>query len=137
MHHALIRFVTDNGTNEAAYEKILTERYGVSTLITDYSALTAPTGNESAGRFQSFHADEIVQIINMLEEMPKGLHKLPELKHLIRRLDGTPHPLYPDAPAVAWSDAGYIEFMESAFNTSNVEHMHRLIIHEKAHFLWA
>ena len=137
LHHALIRFVTNNGTNATAYEKILTERYGVSTLVTDYSALTYPTGNEGAGRFQTFHADEIVQIINMLEEMPKGMHKLPELKYLIRRLDGTPHPLYAEAPAVAWSTAGYIEFMESAFNTSNVEHMHRLIIHEKAHFLWA
>jgi hypothetical protein len=137
LHHALVRFVTDNGTNEAAYEKILTERYGVSTLVGDYSTLTHPTGNEGSGRFQQFHAEEIVQIINMLEEMPKGMHKLPELKYLIRRLDGTPHPLYAEAPAVAWSDAGYIEFMESAFNTSNVEHMHRLIIHEKAHFLWA
>ncbi|MFT6690007.1 MAG: VCBS repeat-containing protein [Colwellia sp.] len=136
LHHALIRFVTNNGTNVAAYEKILTERYGVSTLVSDYSALTAMTTNEGAGRFQPFHADEIVQIINMLEEMPKGMHKLPELKHLIRRLDGTPHPLYFEAPAVAWSTNSYIEFMESSFNTSDVEHMHRLIIHEKTHFLW-
>ena len=137
LHHALVRFVTDSGTNETAYEKILTERYGITTVIPDYSALTSPTGNETSGRFQKFHAEEIVQIINMLEEMPKGMHKLPELKYLLRRLDGTPHPLYPDAPAVAWSANGYIEFMESAFNTSNVEHMHRLIIHEKSHFLWA
>jgi VCBS repeat-containing protein len=137
LHHALIRFVTNNGTDEAAYEKILTERYGVSTLIPDYSVLTYPTGNEGEGRFQSFHSNEIVQIINMFEEMPKGMHKLPELNYLVRRLDGTPHPLYADAPAVAWSEAGYIEFMESAFNTSNVEHMHRLVIHEKSHFLWA
>ena len=137
LHHALVRFVTDNGTDEVAYEKILTERYGVSTLIPNHSALTAYTTNEDAGRFQQFHAEEIVQIINMLEEMPKGMHKLPELKYLLRRLDGTPHPLYPEAPAVAWPASGYIEFMETAFNTNNVEHMHRLIIHEKAHFLWA
>ena len=137
LHHALVRFVTENGTNKAAYEKILTERYGVSTLIPDYFALTASTTNEDAGRFQQFHAEEIVQIINILEEMPKGMHKLPELKYLLRRLDGTPHPLHPAAPAVVWPTSGYIEFMETAFNTSNVEHMHRLIIHEKAHFLWA
>ena len=137
LHHALVRFVTQNGTDVTAYEKILNERYGVSTLIPDYSILTAPTGNEGAGRFQAFHPDEIVEIINMLEEMPKGMHKLPELNYLVRRLDGTPHPFYDEAPAVAWSDAGYIEFMESAFNTSSVAYMHRLIIHEKAHFLWA
>ena len=137
LHHALVRFVTQNGTDVTAYEKILNERYGVSTLIPDYSILTAPTGNEGAGRFQAFHPDEIVEIINMFEEMPKGMHKLPELNYLVRRLDGTPHPFYDEAPAVAWSDAGYIEFMESAFNTSSVAYMHRLIIHEKAHFLWA
>ena len=136
LHHALVRFVTNNGSDVAAYEKILTERYGVSTLVPDYSMLTYPTGNESSGRFQSFHAEEIVKIINMFEEMPKGMHKLPELKYLIRRLDGTPHPFYDEAPAVAWADAGYIEFMESAFNTSSVQYIHRLIIHEKAHFLW-
>ena len=137
LHHALVRFVTQNGTNVKAYEKILNERYGVSTLIPDYSILTAPTGNEEAGRFQAFHPDEIVEIINMFEEMPKGMHKLPELNYLVRRLDGTPHPFYDEALAVAWPDAGYIEFMESAFNTSSVAFMHRLIIHEKAHFLWA
>ena len=137
LHHALVRFVTDNGTNETAYEKIFTERYGLTTVNLDYSALTTSTTHETSGRFQKFHAEEIVQIINMLEEMPKGMHKLPELKYLLRRLDGTPHPLYAEAPAVAWSTSGYIEFMESAFNTSNVEHMHRLIIHEKSHFLWA
>ena len=137
LHHALVRFVTDNGTNETAYEKIFTERYGLTTVNLDYSALTSSTTHETSGRFEKFHAEEIVQIINMLEEMPKGMHKLPELKYLLRRLDGTPHPLYAEAPAVAWSTSGYIEFMESAFNTSNVEHMHRLIIHEKSHFLWA
>jgi len=136
LHHALVRFVTDNGTDQTATEKILKERYGVSTLISDYPALTGPTTNEEAGRFQPFHAEEIVQLINMLEEMPKGMHKLPELQYLLRRLDGTPHPLYPEAPAVAWANNGYIELMDSAFNTSGVAHMHRLIIHEKSHFLW-
>lgn len=136
LHHALVRFVTDNGSNKVAYEKILNERYGVSTFVADYPRLTAPTGHEGAGRFQSFHSDEIIQLIDMFEEMPKGMHKLPELKYLLRRLDGTPHPKHPDAPAVSWTGSGYIEFMESAFKTSNVEHMHRLVLHEKAHFLW-
>ena len=139
LHHALVRFVTNNGADEAAVEKILKERYGVSTKVADYPALTADTtSGEGAGRFQAFHAQELVQIINMFEEMPRGMHKLPELKYLVRRLDGTPHPLYPAAPAVAWPTqaSGYIEFMESAFKTSDVEHMHRLILHEKTHFLW-
>ena len=140
LHHALVRFVTDNGRDVDAYEKILGERYGVTTRITEhttYEALTANTTNEPASRFQAFHAEEIVQIINNFEEMPAGMRATTGLKYLVRRLDGTPHPLYPGVPAVAWTGPGYIEFMERAFNTSSVLFVHRLIIHEKAHFLWA
>ena len=43
--------------------------------------------------------------------------------------------LYPSAPAVAWTSAGYIEFMESAFQGQGLDYIHRLILHEKAHFL--
>ena len=138
LHHALVRFVTNDGKDKGAVEKILNTRYGVSMAVPDYGKLTASTTDESAGRFQDFHPEERVQIINMFEEMPKGMHKLPELKYLVRRLDGTPHPRYSSAPAVAWSflTNGYIEFMESAFKTSDVEHMQRLILHEKTHFLW-
>ena len=137
LHHALVRFVTDNGRDEAAYEGIFQSRYGVTTRIPDYAELTSSTTSESASRFQEFHPEEIVQLINMFEEMPKGMHKLPELQYLVRRLDGTPHPIYPAAPAVAWPDYGYIEFMESGFSGFSAAYVHRLIIHEKAHFLWA
>ena len=72
----------------------------------------------------------------MLEEFPPGMITTPGLNYLVRRLDGTPHPLYPGAPAVAWTSAGYIEFMESAFKGQGADYVHRLILHEKAHFLW-
>ena len=137
LHHAVVRFVTDNGRDEAAYEKILQERFGLTTRVADYFALTAPTGHESAARFQPFHAEEVFALIDMLEEMPRGMHKVPGLHTLVRRLDCTPHPLYLQAPAVAWPEQGYIEFMDTAFLSGSVQHMHRLIIHEKAHFLWA
>ena len=78
-----------------------------------------------------------MQLINTFEEMPAGMHKIPELKYLVRRLDGTPHPLYGEAPAVAWTGAGYIEFMDTAFLQPSISGVHRLILHEKAHFLWA
>ncbi|MDE0436509.1 MAG: carboxypeptidase regulatory-like domain-containing protein, partial [Bryobacterales bacterium] len=140
LHHAVVRFVTGNGRDVDACEKILQERFGVTTRITEhttYEALTANTTNEPASRFQAFHAEEIVQIINTFEEMPAGMHATPGLRYLARRLDGTPHPLYPMAPAVAWTGSGYIEFMEKAFTTPSILYVHRLIIHEKAHFLWA
>lgn len=49
------------------------------------------------------------------------------------------HPLYPQAAAVAWPSAhnrSYIEFMESAF-LGDLRHTRRLILHEKAHFMWS
>ncbi len=140
LHHALVRFVTDNGRDEDAYERILQERYGLTTRIerhTTYEALTASTTREPASRFQAFHSEEIIQLINTLEEMPVGMHAVPGLRFVVRRLDGTPNPWNPSAPAIAWTDAGYIEFMDKAFDAESVLHTHRLIIHEKAHFLWA
>ena len=137
LHHALVRFVTDNGRDESAYERILQERFGLTTLIEDYEALTANTTQEPASRFQAFHSEEIVQVINNLEEMPAGMHSVPGLRFLVRRLDGTPNPRNPSASAIAWTDAGYIEFMDAAFDNESVLYTHRLIIHEKAHFLWA
>jgi len=138
LHHALIQFVTDSGKDKDAIEKILNERFGVSTRISDVKKLTEGITNESEKSFQEFHPWELVAIINMFEEMPTGFHSVEGFDYIIRRADGVPHPLYPDAPAVAWPSAnpGYLEFMESAF-TVDESYLHRLIIHEKSHFLWS
>lgn len=137
LHHALVQFVTDNGKDTRAIEKILNERFGVSTKIPDMKKLTKNTTNESEKSFQEFHSWELVEIINMFEEMPTGFHSIEGLDYLVRRADGVSHPLHPDAPAVAWAsiNPGYIEFMESAFRVDD-SFLHRLIIHEKSHFLW-
>ena len=137
LHHAAVRFVTDNGHDESAYERIFEERYGLTTHIDDYWSLTSPTGHESHHNFQRFHAEEILLLINMLEEMPAGMQKLDGMRYLVRRLNGLEHPFYPGAPAVAWPQSEYVEFMESAFQDRSEDYIHRLIIHEKAHFLWA
>ena len=133
LHNALVRFVTDNGNDAEKVNKILVERYGVTTSIDDYVALTG----EQATRFQDFQAEELVAIISMFEEMPSGYHKIEGLDYLVRRINGADNPDYPEAPAIAWAGSGYIEFMEKAFNTFSIDYMHRLILHEKAHFLWA
>jgi hypothetical protein len=137
LHHALIHLVTEGGTNKIIVSKILLKRYGVKIDIPNYTTLTQPTGGELQSRFQDFKPSELMKIINMFEEMPSGFHKVSGLNYLVRRMDGLLHPLYPDAPAVAWTDAGYIEFMESAFKAYDIAHMHRLILHEKTHFLWS
>lgn len=139
LHHALTKFVTDFGNDRWAVENILSQRFGVSTSIPDYFELT----HEDPSCFQDFHPSELVAIINMLEELPEGFHVTPNLKYLVRRLNGHPHPVYKDAAAVAWcQENGYIEFMvseyASAFSGNNEQFdTQRLILHEKTHFLWA
>jgi hypothetical protein len=139
LHHACVRFVTEEGTNASRAEQILINRFGVRISGLDYETLTKSTTVETADRFQDFHAEELIQIINTFEEMPEGFHKIPNLKFLLRRKTGHDHPLYPSAPAVAWTslEEGYIEFVDIAFTTISLEYLHRLIIHEKAHFVYS
>ena len=137
LHHAVVRFVTDDGADRYALERILQERYAVSINIPNYSELTRHTTGEHAGRFSTFKNEELIALISMLEEFPQGMLNTPGLQYLVRRLDGTPHPTHPTAPAVAWTGSGYIEFMEEAFKGGSPDYIHRLILHEKAHFLWA
>ena len=136
LHHAVVRFVTDDGADRYALERILQERYAVSMNVPDYAELTRHTTGEHAARFSEFKNEELIALVSMFEEFPSGMLKTPGLKYLVRRLDGIPHPLYPTAPAVAWPQSGYIEFMESAFKGQGFDYIHRLILHEKAHFLW-
>ncbi len=136
LHQVVVRFVTDNGADREALERILQERYAVSLNVPDYTELTRNTTGEHAARFTTFKNEEIIAITTMFEEFPQGMHKIAGLQYLVRRLDGTPHPFYPEAPAVAWTTSGYIEFMESAFKGLGSDYINRLILHEKAHFLW-
>ena len=136
LHHAVVRFVTDDGVDRYALERIFRERYAVSINVPDYTELTHHTTGEHAGRFSEFKNGELLALISMFEEFPRGMHSVPGLKYLVRRLDGTDHPTHLSADAVAWTGAGYIEFMESAFKEKGLDSIHRLILHEKAHFLW-
>ena len=136
LHSSLVRYTTNFGEDTNAVEKILNERFACSTLVPNYTDLTSLTTHEDEHRFQKFSPTELIYIISMFEEMPRGFHVVKELKYLVRRKNGHIHPTHPTAPAVAWAGIGYIEFMESAFK-SDIEHLFRLILHEKTHFLWA
>lgn len=136
LHRAIVRFVTDDGVDWRALDRILENRYGISVRIPDYTELTKHTTGEHAEHFQEFKNEELLAIVSMLEEFPSGMITTPGLNYLVRRLDGLPNPLHGTAPAVAWTHAGYIEFMESAFAGTDLDYIHRLILHEKAHFLW-
>ncbi len=136
LHHAVVRYVTENGSDRGAIDRILQERYGISVNVPNYTELTRNTTSENERSFTQFKKEELLDLISMFEEYPSNMLHTPGLKYLVRRLDGIPHPLYPNAAATAWTSAGYIEFMESAFKGVNPDSVHRLILHEKAHFLW-
>jgi hypothetical protein len=55
---------------------------------------------------------------------------------MVRRVNGQSHPVYPTAPAIAWVTNNNIEWMEGAFKSQDITYMQRLVLHEKAHFLW-
>ena len=143
LHHAAVRFVTDEGADTAAVQHIMATRYGCTTAVANelYATLTAPTTVEDQHAFQPFdtHPAEPLLLLTMLEELPSGLHAVPGLRYLLRRADGQIHPLYPTAAAVAWPDAhneSYVEFMEHGM-VGDLRSTRRLILHEKAHFLWS
>jgi hypothetical protein len=93
--------------------------------------------NEDPSNFQSFSAFEKLTILSMLEELPEGMHAQSNLKFIVRRIAGQDNPKYPAAAAIAWTGLKTIEFMQKAFNSTDYGSIQRLILHEKAHFLWS
>jgi len=135
LHNALVNYVTDFGQNTANINIIASEIYGVRFMESVQE--TEDLMGEDQSNFQSFTSEEKIQILTMLEEFPSGLHKQEGLAYFVRRVNGQVNPTYPAAPAIAWTTLRVIEFMSIAFNNGIEENVRRLIIHEKAHFLWA
>ena len=133
---ALLRFATyrpGSGIDHRTIDNMLHDNYGVTRHVHDYPALTG----EPTSSFGEFTYEEILAVMMMFEEYPSGMHVTPGLKYLIRRAPGTLHPTNPNAAAVANTGAGYIEFTDLAFKDGISHETQRIILHEKAHFLWA
>jgi hypothetical protein len=92
---------------------------------------------EDFSNFQEFSASEKISILSMFEELPDGMHVQSNLKYLARRIAGQDNPAYPTAAALAHIDIKTIEFMQKAFGSTQYSDTQRLILHEKAHFMWA
>ena len=131
---ALLSHLTNEGSNAGLVQNIASERYGIEfmTPSPDLEDLMS----ETQTNFQPFPAWEKLQIMGMLEEFPEGMRKQDGLSKLVRRINGQPYPFYPTAPAIAWTGMETIEWMESGFANFSMDYIHRLILHEKAHFLW-
>ena len=132
---ALLSHLTDEGTDSWLVTQIADERYGVEFM--EPSPELEALMSETQTNFQPFPAWEKLQIMGMFEEFPEGLRKQDGLSKLVRRINGQQNPYYPTAPAIAWTGIETIEWMESGFSNFSIDYIHRLILHEKAHFLWA
>lgn len=131
---SLVYYYTDKGTNKDKIAEIAKTRYGFEFLLP--SPFLKNLMGETETNFQEFTSDEKIVILSMFEEFPDAMQRQAELKYMVRRVNGQLHPLYPLAPAIAWVTNNNIEWMEGAFKSQDITYMQRLVLHEKAHFLW-
>ncbi len=131
---SLVYYYTDKGTKTDKIAELAKTRYGFEFLAP--SAFLKNLMGETETNFQEFTSDEKIVILSMFEEFPDAMQRQAELKYMVRRVNGQSHPVYPTAPAIAWVTNSNIEWMESAFKSQDITYMQRLVLHEKAHFLW-
>lgn len=134
LYTALVYYYSDKGINKDRIAEIAKSRYGFEFLAP--SAFLKTLMNETETNFQEFTSDEKIVILSMFEEFPDAMQRQGELKYMVRRVNGQSHPVYPTAPAIAWVTNNNIEWMEGAFKSQDITYMQRLVLHEKAHFLW-
>ena len=134
LNHAVVAFSTNFGYDKDLINRLALERYGFKFLIPNEELKQLMSEDNS--NFQEFSAFEKITILNMIEELPEGMHSQANLKFLVRRIAGQVNPKYPSAAAIAWTGLKTIEFMNSAFQGNDYFNIQRLVLHEKAHFLW-
>jgi hypothetical protein len=135
LYQAVVNFATDYGRDAGAVASLAQQGFGIRFL--DPGPELQTLMGENAGNFQSLSPFEKITILSMFAELPEGMHAQANLKYIVRRIAGQVNPVYPNAAAIAWTGKGVIEFMQSAFVGSNYGAIQRLVLHEKAHFLWA
>ena len=132
LFYAVVQYVTENGTNRSAIELIMQNRYGID--VPSHAALPQRTKNNTATGYSDFGNDDLMLIISVLEAFPQALHKTPQLKYIVRRIDTEEKGI-----SSAMISRGYITFAESIFlrDRYHRKDTRKIIAHEKAHFLWA
>ncbi|MCY4160405.1 MAG: T9SS type A sorting domain-containing protein [Flavobacteriaceae bacterium] len=134
LFHAVVNFASNFAKDTKVIDRIARERYGFKFMSSTQE--TEELMGEDRSNFQAFYNSEKLEILAMIEELPEGFHKQKGLQYMVRRIDGQKNPQYPTAPAIAWTHLKAIEFMDTAFFSGDLNYTRRLILHEKAHFLW-
>ncbi len=132
-YYAVVQFITENGTNRSIIEAILQERYGI--YVPSYDSSTEHATSGTSTRYSNFKNEELMLIISVFEAFPHAVHKIPQLRHIIRRMDED-EDKEKKGISYARTSRGHIEFAESIFRRGNSFRARHVIAHEKAHFLW-
>ena len=130
LYYAIVQFITENGTNRSIIEFILQNRYGIYV----HASLTGISPNRTPERYSDFENEDLMLIISVFEEFPQALHKIPQLKYIVRRIDTKEKGM-----SYARPGRGSIVLAESILmrrGLYNVNDTRKIIAHEKAHFLW-
>ncbi len=134
LYKAMLNYFSGFGTKGDILDKLAQNRFGVRWMLPDSE--TAELMGEPADHFQEFFPEEKIEILSMFEELPEGFHKQDCFKYLVRRVNGQCHPVLGcEVPAIAWT-SGVMEWLEGGFKGVSLTYLRRLILHEKAHFIW-
>ncbi len=141
------QFVTENWTDIPAVRRLLkdgTDRYMIELVLKEmYGLSIIRTGTPEAEKIgqvlrkygrqlrasQSTN-EELMMLLSVYEKFPKGLHNIGGgLKYLLINQQNS-------YAGSAWIGAFCVEYAGYIFHMKNRHQFQRIILHEKAHFLW-
>ena len=130
LYYAVVQYITENGTNRSVIKLILQNRYGIYVR----ASLTGIAPDRTPERYSDFENDDLMLIISVFEEFPQALHKMPQLKYIVRRIDTEEKGMSYARPGR--SSIVLAESILMRRGLYNVNDTRKIIAHEKAHFLW-
>ena len=127
------KLILKDGSDRNAIELVLQEMFGLRIVRkgTPEAEKIAQKLHKYVGEVHvtEFTNQELMMLMSVYEFFPRGLDRIPRMKHLLRRQKA------PYAGS-AWIVADCIEYDARTFSIKNQSEFKRIIIHEKAHFLW-
>lgn len=129
-----VRRILKDGTDRFMIELVLKEMYGLSIIrigtpeAEKIGQVLRRYGRQA--RVWDSSNEELMMLLSVYEKFPKGLHNIGGgLKYLLinqqRSYGGS-----------AWIGAFCVEYAGFIFHLKNRQEFQRIILHEKAHFLW-